>query len=345
MRILVCGKRSAAAALAALLASAGEDAVLLDLDTDCMSDLESGLWLVRDGEEREYAVPTASAGGLEGVYDGIFLAAPARDVDSLLRALSPHVHRSTFYLDLSGNLGYEHIGQVVGSERVLLGVLGWAGEWQEEGRRARMLGRGLCIGEVKGASSARARKSAEALAKTDLGPVRISDSCGEELWAALCYTLPLHSLEAILGKGFAELVEPPGLPDIVLKAGGEVGEVARALGFKLNAPLDWPAPKKSDNGGRQEEVARDFFEHARGLPAGQVRSPLLDDLEARRETDNRFLAGYVSGKARGLAISTPVNNTLFTLIREMERGARKPSPDNLRELARRIGEDDSMTLI
>ncbi len=344
MRILVCGKRPAAAALAALLAAGGEDAVLLDLDTDFMAELERSLWLHRDGKEREYAVPTALTGGLEGVYDGIWLAVSSSDLDGLLRTLSPHVHRSTFYLDLSGNLGYQHIGEMVGSERVLLGVPGWAGEWVEEGRRARLVGHGLCIGEVQGTDSDRARESAQAIARTDLGPVHLSDSCGEELWAALCYTLPLGSLEAILGQGFGELVELPGLPNIVLKAAGEVREVARSLGFKLDAPLDWSALKESENGGRQEAAVKDFFKHARGLPASQVKSPLLADLESRRPTDNRFLAGYVAEKARGLAITTPVSNTLFTVIREMERGERKPSPDNLRELVRRIGEDDRMFL-
>ncbi len=343
MKILVCGRRPTAAALTAVLVDAGEDAALFDLDAGLMSDLRRGFRLSLDGQDRKYDLPTASQ-GLASVYDGIILAAPAGDLDNLLRLLSPHVHRSTFYLDMSGNFGYEHVGGMVGVDRVLLGVPGWAAEWAQDGGRAVLVGRGACIGEAQAPTGERTGEAAGILAGTELGPVRVSDSCIEELWAALCYILPLDSLGAILGQSCSGLMEQPGLPDIVLRAAGEVRDVARALGCKLDAPLDWSALKESENGGRQEQAVKDFFAHAQGLAASRVKSPLLADLEAGRQTDNRFLAGYVSEKARALAIGTPVLNAIFTVIREMERGARKPAGGNLRELARRIGEDDSMFL-
>ncbi len=317
--------------------------VLWDIDSDLLSTLMRGFRLSTDGgEKNEHAVPVAVEGP-EGVYDAVFLAAAAPDVDPLLRALSPHVHRSTFYLDLSGNLGYEHVGEMVGEERVLVGVPGWAAEWQGK-RSVGLVGRSLCVGEASGPASERACQAARAISATALGPARVSDDCVDELWASLCYTLPLDSLGAILGLGFDRLVEQAGVPDIVLKAAGEVREVARALGYRLDAPDDWAALKESENGGRGERAVENFFAHARELPASRVKSALLDDIEAGRRSDNIHLAALVTEKARGLTVATPVCNALSTLLRELERGAREPSPANLRELARRIGEEDGMLL-
>lgn len=343
MRILVCGKRPAATALTAILANAGADAFLCDSDGEFLSRVESGFRLEHEGEQRDFAVST-TARGLEGVYDIICLAAAAADMDSLLRLLSPHVHRHTLYLDVTGNLGSEHIGEMVGPERVTTGVPGWAGEWTEEGRRARLEGRGLCLEEPPETGAATHEQFIEVLAATSLGPVRVAGSCRDELWASLCYTIPLDSLGAILGLDYDSLVETAGLPDIVLKASGEVRDVARAMGYQLDALHDWSALKENENGGRQEAAVKNFFAHARGLPSSRVQSPLRADLEAGRLTDNRWLAGYVAERGRSLAIGTPANNTISTVIREMERGKRRPSPDNLRELTRRIGEDDSMFL-
>ncbi len=343
MRILVCGKRPAAAALAAILSDADADAVLCDIDNAFLSRVESGLCLEHDGEKREYAVAT-TARGLEGVWDIICLAAAAADADSLLRLLSPHVHRNSFYLDVTGTLGAEHIGEMVGPERVLTGAPGWVGEWLEEGRRARLEGRGLCVEEPPATGAAVLEQFIAAAAATGLGPVRVSGSCSDELWASLCYTIPLESLGAILGLDYESLVDMEGLTDIVLKAAGEIRDVARASGYRLDTLHDWSALKENENGGRGETAVKDFFAHARALPFTRVKSPLGADLEAGRPTDNRWLAGYVAERGRSLAIGTPANNTINTIIREMERGKRRPSPDNLRELARRIGEDDRMFL-
>ncbi len=342
MRILVGGRRPVAAVLAALLSETGEDAFLFDPASDVPARLKGGLVVEHDEGERR--LPVRVAAGLEGVYDVIVLAAAAAELDQLLRTLSPYVHRHTFYLDVSGNLGFEHIGQMVGPRKVLPGAPGWAAEWREEGRRARLVGRGLCIGEAGDVTPECALQIAEAIAATKLGPARVSATCDEELWADLCYRLPLESLRAVLSADFSELMELEGLPDIVLKAAGEVREVARSLGLSLEALHDWSALKESENGGRQDAAVTEFFAHAHGLAVSMVKPQLLADLEAGRPTDNRFLAGSLVEKARASAVSTPVCNALFTLLREMERGARKPSPDNLRELTRRFREDDNLFL-
>ena len=59
---------------------------------------------------------------------------------------------------------------------------------------------------------------------------------------------------------------------------------------------------------------------------------MLQSIERGRRPEIDFMNGYVVEKGREKSVATPLNAALTSLVREIEAGTRKTSPDNLRDL-------------
>ena len=61
---------------------------------------------------------------------------------------------------------------------------------------------------------------------------------------------------------------------------------------------------------------------------------MLQSLERDRRPEIDFMNGYVVERGREKNVLTPVNAALTEMVREIEAGARRIKPDNLKELMR-----------
>jgi 2-dehydropantoate 2-reductase len=285
---------------------------------------EAGLELEAVAGAQHLPVKALVPGELEGLYDLVILTAPGRDLGNLLRAISPFVHRNTFYVCLSETLQRDAAADLVGEERVLAAVPDLAVAWMEEGRRAELIGQGIVVGEWDGADTPRLREVTALLGEAGLGEVRASDAIRSELWTRACLTVPMQSLGAVVGAAFDDLITMEGVPDLFLKTAGEVEAVTVAQGLQLLVPAG--------------------LEEARQTAWSRVESPLLSDLRRGRRTDNVFMAAFVAGHGRESGLKTPHLTALSLLIREMERQEREPGAASLAELRRRIEEERGMFL-
>jgi 2-dehydropantoate 2-reductase len=64
---------------------------------------------------------------------------------------------------------------------------------------------------------------------------------------------------------------------------------------------------------------------------------MAQDVHKGRPTEIDYMNGYVvaQGEARGVA--TPVSAAVVDMIHEIEKGARKPAPENIGHVLRRAG--------
>ena len=73
-----------------------------------------------------------------------------------------------------------------------------------------------------------------------------------------------------------------------------------------------------------------------GIRYGKQKSSSLQSLERGRKTEIDYLNGYVVQQAQEVNVETPVNAALVKMIKEIENGRRKITPENVDDLVHEI---------
>jgi 2-dehydropantoate 2-reductase len=131
-------------------------------------------------------------------------------------------------------------------------------------------------------------------------PVQISDNVVGALWAKLIVNCAYNALSAITQLPYGRLVQGEGVEGVMRDAVDECLTVARACGITVP--------------GEPQETVRNI---ARTMPAQY--SSTAQDLGSGKRTEIDHLNGYVVRKGQALGIATPVNRTLHTLVKLMEK--------------------------
>jgi 2-dehydropantoate 2-reductase len=66
-----------------------------------------------------------------------------------------------------------------------------------------------------------------------------------------------------------------------------------------------------------------------GFKYRRIRSSSLQSLERGRQTEIAYLNGYICDRGRDQGVPTPLNDTLVSMVRQMEAGTRRISLSNL----------------
>jgi 2-dehydropantoate 2-reductase len=117
------------------------------------------------------------------------------------------------------------------------------------------------------------------------------------LWSKLVVSCGINALTALLRIPNGELLKRPGTTDLMIRAAEECAAVARGKGIELS----FSSPAE-----RVREVAR--------KTAGN-QSSMLQDVLRGAPTECDAINGAVTAEGKKLGIPTPVNETLWQLLR------------------------------
>ena len=134
-------------------------------------------------------------------------------------------------------------------------------------------------------------------------PSEVSDRVAEALWAKLVINCCYNALSAISQQPYGLLVQVPGIKDTMRAVFDECTSVAAAASITLPDDL-WDAT----------------YGLARNM-AGQ-RSSTAQDLARGRPSEIDHLNGAVVRLGREHGIATPVNHTLWSLVKLLEAAPR-----------------------
>jgi len=131
-------------------------------------------------------------------------------------------------------------------------------------------------------------------------PCKISDAIAIELWTKMAINCAYNAISALTRSRYGPMTAFAPVLDILERALAETVAVARAEGVALNEPAIHDAAVRlgSDMSGATSSTAQDI---ARGRP-----------------TEIDSLNGYVSRRGAALGIPTPVNDTLYALVKLLE---------------------------
>jgi 2-dehydropantoate 2-reductase len=304
MKIAILGAGAMGSALGALLAKAGNDVTLIDVSKETIEAINRDGLKIQDkaGDLSVHKVravdsPAEAGGPVDLLLVFVKCYHTAEAVQSALPALGP---RSTVLSLQNGWGNGPRIAEIVGKERVVLGVCYHSATVLGPGHVLHAGQGKTFIGEMDGAVSPRVNAIAETFSKAGL-EIEASAQVLKEIWSKLALnvaTLPTSSAIKLTAEKLPNTQDMQNLMRALLL---EVVAVAQVQGIALDFTERW-----------------DTITGLLGRLAPNTKGSMLQDVESRRRTEIDVMCGAIAEAGQRLGIATPYNHAMFWLIKALE---------------------------
>jgi 2-dehydropantoate 2-reductase len=159
--------------------------------------------------------------------------------------------------------------------------------------------------EPRPAAMAEVERLADACTRAGMPTEAVTDARGPQ-WRKLIFNAATNPIGALTGLTHGRVCEDPALRRLVSALVDEGKAVAAAQGIELDAD-----PEELIDYAARREVA---YEH---------KASMLQDVEARRESEIDFLNGGVVRFGGETGVPTPLNQAVVALIKGMEASWRQ----------------------
>jgi 2-dehydropantoate 2-reductase len=299
--IAIIGPGAIGCLFGAMLAEAGHRITMLDKHLERAEKIKrDGIHVEGISGERRVKVDATVNSADIGACDLVVIATKSYDTEEAVRTVAGALGPTTPVLTLQNGLGnVEAISRAVGDERTIGGITAHG---------ATLVGDGSIVHAGKGktiiGTPSNERTGNLLLTKRTLDSAGFEPQIAQDLeatiWSKLVVNVGINALTAITRLNNGRLIEFEGTHGIMKHAVREAVAVADAAGITL--PQEDPLAQV-------EEVCR--------LTATNVSS-MLQDVLARRRTEIVAINGAVARLGAQCNIPTPVNETLFSLVRTIE---------------------------
>ncbi|TPI40437.1 2-dehydropantoate 2-reductase [Mesorhizobium sp. B3-1-9] len=299
MRIAILGGGGAMGGIfGGYLARAGNDVTLIDVSKPAVAAInDNGLTIEeKDGTQPIIRVPASTEPSKVGPVDLIINFVKCYHTDAAVRAAAPMISGVTAVLSLQNGWGNApRIAGIVGEDKVLVGLTYHGGTLLGPGR-VKHPGVGMTyIGELSGKTTPRLDKVIETFRAAQIETTK-SERILDEVWKKLALnacTLPVAGLLHFMSHELVAFDATKSLMAAILR---EVVAVANAQGISLDYDERWAA-------------ITGLLEKAVGGKAS-----MLQDVEARRQTEIEVINGAIVDAGKRIGVATPVNDTMVWMI-------------------------------
>ncbi len=299
MRVCIVGCGAVGSLFAANLAQLEDVEVwAYDLARDHVDAINAGgLRLSGAGEIVGRLHATSDAGELPPCEFGI-VATKAMHTQSAIAATA-HAFADGSVASVQNGIGNEEAiaGHV---ERVIRGTTFPAGRLVEPGHVQWDVKGDTTIGpfEPSPAPMADVERLAEACTRAGLPTQAVADARGPQ-WRKLIFNAATNPVGALTGLTHGRVCEDPGLRALVSGLADEGKAVAAAQGIELDADPE------------------ELIDHA-AVVAYDHKASMLQDVEARRQTEIDYLNGGIVRFGGELGVPAPLNEAILALVKGLE---------------------------
>lgn len=303
LKIGVVGAGAMGSLFGGYLCAGGHDVWLVDPWTDhVQAILARGLRIDEAGGDERVVHPRAVGDAAAvGPCDLVLVFVKSYHTDAAAASMAPMLGAATIVLTLQNGLGnVDILARHVPRHHLMAGTTGQGANVLGPGHVQHAGSGATVIGELDGVSSPRLHRLAGILNAAGL-PTTPSTNVLGAIWGKLLANIAINPLTAILRVRNGQLLEAPEAPEIMRAAVEEGLAVARRAGVDIPIADPWT---------HVQDIAR---------LTGANRSSMLQDVEARRRTEIDVISGAIVREGERLEIATPVNRTLFGLVKALER--------------------------
>jgi len=296
MRILMVGAGAVGGYFGALLTRAGVDLTFLVRPETHDALKEQGLKIKSVNGDFEVRPRSVTDPQSAGPIDLIVLAVKCYDIDEALAAIKPVVSEQMTVLTLQNGVDTEERAQaILGPDRILGGVTYITSRRAAPGVIEHFCRGKITLGELSGRKTDRLLSIYNLFIQSGI-PTTLSEDIRQTKWEKLCWNVTFNPLSVILNERVRAVLESQELLEVVRGAVREVISVAASTGVKLSDRLLEETISISDQ-------FRDYY------------TSMYEDFTAGKETEIEYLNGYVVKQGREKGVPTPINYTLYALVK------------------------------
>jgi 2-dehydropantoate 2-reductase len=304
--IAVVGAGAVGSYFGGMLARAGAPVTLIGRAPHVEAINRDGLFI--DSIHFKENVSVSASTELEAVRDAQFVLFSVKTVDTenVAKLLAPYLAPETIVVSLQNGVdNVERIDFAAGIQAIPA-VVYIAVEMVGLGR-VKHSGRGdVIVGDPSpnhDASESDLAKIATTFMRADV-PCRISENITAELWEKLIMNCAYNALSALSRSKYGRIARDSGTVEVMKRVVNEAAAVGNAAGVKLSAEKMFAAVLKLGAEAMPEAVSSTAQDIARGKP-----------------TEIDSLNGFLVRRGAELVVPTPVNETLYSLVKLLERPA------------------------
>lgn len=294
LSVAVMGAGAVGCFYGGMLARAGHHVTLIGRPQHVQAILARGLRM--QTLTFDEAVPLAASTEASAVAgaDVVLFAVKSPETETAGEQMRPHLAPGALVLCLQNGVdNAERLRAVLPGVQVAAAVVYVATEMAGPGH-LRHHGRGELVIEP----SSRSAEVARALAAADV-PTEISDNVRGALWAKLILNCAYNALSAVGRIPYGELVQRPGVLDVMRDVVAECRAVAAADGVTLPGDVDAAVRRI-----------------AQTMPAQY--SSTAQDLMRGKPSEIDHLNGFVVRRGEALGVPTPANRVLWAMVKLVE---------------------------
>jgi 2-dehydropantoate 2-reductase len=295
LTVAVMGAGAVGCYYGGMLARAGHEVTLIARPAHVDAVLVNGLRMQTTTFDEHVPLKATTQPGAVAGADVVLFCVKSMDTETAGGAIRPYVSTSALVLCLQNGVDNAERLRTVLPERAVAAAVVYVATQMAGPGHVRHNGRGELVIEPSASSEAVARAFADAGV-----PTEVSANVKGELWAKLILNCAYNAVSAITQLPYGQAVQGPGVDELMHDVVDECLLVARAEG--IDVPVDAHAAVKA---------------LASSMPA--QFSSTAQDLARGKPTEIDYLNGLVVRRGEALGISTPVNRTLWALVKLLER--------------------------
>lgn len=256
--------------------------------------------------------------------DLVLLAVRSQDTADAVRALLPRLAPTSDVVSLQNGINEDVIASIVGTERTIGCVIAFGATWIEPGRISLDADGELTIGRLDGSKDERlehARHHLDCAFRTT-----ITRNVRGALWAKMLVN-SMTVLGALGGCLTGDVLMTRERRRLVADIVAEGVDVATAEGVELPNVFGVVAPDAV-----RDHEAMDAALQRFATEYGTVKSVTWRDFEIGRATEIDAVTGEIVRRGEKLGVPAPLNACVYTMLREIEAGTRRPGAGNLESL-------------
>ena len=333
-RIAVVGAGAIGGTMGALLYEKGVDVVLVDVDDSTVKAVrDKGVHIDGIEKDRYIQIPIYKHPKEAGCkFDMVILTTKDVYNKDAVPSILPYLSKEGFILSLQNGIPEDELFQLAGKDKIVSGLTGWGSTNVGPGHYTRTSDGIFEIGEYMGMPTKRVMEAADILRKAF--KVKVIPFMVIGKWYKLFVNASMSGIGAISGYLYGDILSDNDATRLAIKIITEAYDVTQKLDIPFPSKALAPLPVPNKLIARSETE----FPKAAGIlkvllkDAHNIKSSILQDLERRKRTEIEYWNGYISKVGKKLKVSTPANEAITNMVKEIESGKRKITPDNIKEL-------------